>query len=83
MHLAVKVALLLAVENHEINAILERLKGRRDSLVRVYVLMQVASPAIDAAFDQRLLNLPFGQDAHEPALMLTLLERFNFLENDP
>src|SRR6185436_649599 len=79
MYLAVEIAMFLAVENHEIDTVLECLQGRVDGFVLVDFLMQVASAGIHSPADESFLNLPHRQYAHQATLVLALFECLDFV----
>src|SRR5581483_5977843 len=83
MNLLIEIALLFAVENNEIEAVLKRLKGGRHRRVRVNFLTRGTTARIHAAARQAGINLAFSENADKLALLLALLEGLDLAEDNP
>ena len=72
--LLIEVAVLAAIEDDEIQAILERLQGGGDRGALVNRLVELTPTRVDLATRRTLVDLLGGQDAHEVPLVRAFAE---------
>src|SRR5258707_4103463 len=78
----IQLALLLAVEDHQIKAILESLKCTALGLFLIDRLLAIAPSHVDFPFDHALFDVAGGQGPDEAAFLLPLPKRLEFSVND-
>ena len=80
--LLVEVPLLLAVEDHQVQAVLERPQRRPDRLALVDDLVELTAARVDLALRGAVLDLAGREDLDEGTPLLALAERANLLGDD-
>jgi hypothetical protein len=81
-YLGVQAPLLLAIDDHQVQPILERLQRHADRLFDVHVLLQITATHVDLAARRPLGDLAGRERLDELAFFLTVLEGSDFAAND-